>query len=150
VRRCASLPGSPNGEYFATASYDRTACVYGRQPDGSYELRRRFHFAGTVEALAFTPDSASVAFTARNDNYLHYVQLSDMAPTRYNMNKNGDDFVSFVGMDRTPRKHEGAAVGREVAQAHVGGGRSCRRARGSQCKCRRTASTSWSALTSRA
>jgi len=103
--KCLGYPllGSPNGEYFATASYDRTACVYGRQADGSYELRRRFHFAGTVEALAFTPDSASVAFTARNDNYLHYVQLSDMTPTRYNMNKNGDDFVSFVGMDCTRR-----------------------------------------------
>ena len=89
-----------------TASYDRTACLYGPKEGEPYVLLHRYHFPGTVEAVAFSPDSAYVTFTARDDNYLHYVRLEDSVPTKYNMNQNGDDFVSFVGMDGA-RKVEG-------------------------------------------
>jgi WD40 repeat protein len=94
----ASL-GSPKGTHFATASYDRTACLYGPRGDDAWTLLHRFHFRGTAEAIAFSPDGAYVVLTARDDNYLHYVRVEDGAVARYNMNENGDDFVSFVAMD---------------------------------------------------
>ena len=61
-------------------------------------LLRKFNFRGPVEALAFTADSKHLVLTARDDNYLHYISLPGLVDTKFNMNANADDFVSFTVM----------------------------------------------------
>ncbi|KAI9358567.1 WD40-repeat-containing domain protein [Zopfochytrium polystomum] len=89
---------SPDGEWFATAGYDKTANIYRLQEprdsdqqeplgkeDGhdqgnppQYEKVQTLYFNGPVECLAFVrTDGASgtLIIGARNDNYLHFVTL---------------------------------------------------------------------------
>ncbi|KAF7730571.1 hypothetical protein EC973_001952 [Apophysomyces ossiformis] len=85
-----------DGKYMATASYDRTVCIY-RQDNAeglpSYSLMKQLTFIGSVETICFSGETLVVG--ARDDNYLHYIDLPDLKETRCNMNANGDDWVSF-------------------------------------------------------
>jgi len=90
---------SPDGQWLATASYDRTLCIYAWKEDSGYQLAKKFGpLVGNVESICFLPDSLTLVAGIRDDNYLHYISLTDFSDTRYNMNANGDDWVSFTPM----------------------------------------------------
>ncbi|OAD04780.1 hypothetical protein MUCCIDRAFT_155716 [Mucor lusitanicus CBS 277.49] len=86
----------------ATASYDRTVCVYGvdESQQGSaslpkYKLLKQLGpFIGNAETICFANDTTLVV-GVRDDNYLHYINLENMQQQRINMNATGDDWVSF-------------------------------------------------------
>ncbi|CAO0797656.1 unnamed protein product [Mucor circinelloides] len=90
------------GKYIATASYDRTVCVYvvdeseGSAPLPRYKLLKQLGpFIGNAETICFVNDSTLVV-GVRDDNYLHYINLeNNMQQERINMNATGDDWVSF-------------------------------------------------------
>lgn len=89
-----------NGKYIATASYDRTICIYIHNGESEsnlpkYELLKQLGpFLGNVETICFANEDVLVA-GIRDDNYLHYIHLPDMHQERINMNATGDDWVSF-------------------------------------------------------
>jgi WD40 repeat protein len=90
---------SPDGLWYASASYDRTLNVYSWSNEHGYQLARKFGpLVGNVEAICFLPDSLTLVAGVRDDNYLHYISLRDFSDTRHNMNSNGDDWVSFTPM----------------------------------------------------
>lgn len=68
------------------------------ESEGKYELLKRWSFGGNVEAIEFTPDSNTLIVSARNDNYLNYIDLHSFEVKRVNMNSNGDNHVSFTAM----------------------------------------------------
>ncbi|KAK9766291.1 hypothetical protein K7432_004722 [Basidiobolus ranarum] len=95
---------SPDGNYFASCSYDKTFNIYKavkKDENGLpvYELVKTFYFRGYVESLAFMLDSSYVVVGVREDNYLYYINLESLEYEKYNMNSNGDDWVSFTPMD---------------------------------------------------
>nr|CAG8468260.1 4910_t:CDS:2 [Entrophospora candida] len=60
-------------------------------------------FGGNVESFCFLPDNQYIIVGVRNDNYLHYINLlNNFEDKKYNMNANGDDWVSFTPMDISP------------------------------------------------
>jgi WD40 repeat protein len=90
-----------HGKYIATASYDRTVCIYQAEPEDKnglpqYTLLKRLGpFIGNVETICFASETVLVV-GVRDDNYLHYVDLNQQGETkRVNMNATGDDWVSF-------------------------------------------------------
>lgn len=90
---------SPDGQWCATASYDRTLCIYAFKEDSGYQLVKQFGpLVGNVESICFLADSQTLVAGIRDDNYLHYISLKDFSDTRYNMNSNGDDWISFTPM----------------------------------------------------
>lgn len=99
---------SPDGQYFVSASYDRTLNIYKSITPTSYEKVHTATFRGPVESLCFMPPSTdnkphSVVVGAREDNYLTYISLDDsFTTTTYNMNENNDDWVSFTPMFLAP------------------------------------------------
>ncbi|KAI9246131.1 S-adenosyl-L-methionine-dependent methyltransferase [Sporodiniella umbellata] len=87
---------SPDGDYMATASYDRTVCIYKNQSKEmpKYELVKQVGpFLGNVESICYGKDQLILG--VRNDNYLHYIHLPSLSIERVNMNSTGDDWVSF-------------------------------------------------------
>ncbi|KAJ3416445.1 hypothetical protein HDV05_001603 [Chytridiales sp. JEL 0842] len=117
---------SPNGKWFVTASYDRTANIYSvdvdSQPNAgillpTYKLQQTLNFPGAVESLAFLPsnslsDSSQQTFVvaSRDDNCIHFVSVPSQPPlsdtplldllqtTKWNMNPSNDGWVSFTAM----------------------------------------------------
>ncbi|CAI8053608.1 Transcription initiation factor TFIID subunit 5 [Geodia barretti] len=67
---------SSSGNFFITASYDKTICVYKLRNDEVelYDIIQKLHFKGVIESLAFCKCR------------------------QMNMNSIGDDYVSFVPM----------------------------------------------------
>ncbi|CDS04727.1 hypothetical protein LRAMOSA07257 [Lichtheimia ramosa] len=88
-----------DGRYMATASYDRTVCIYEQDQEGSghYRLIKQLGpFLGNVETICFA-DNAVLVIGVRDDNYLHYIHLQDgFKDQKCNMNANNDDWVSFA------------------------------------------------------
>ncbi|KAI8063432.1 WD40-repeat-containing domain protein [Gilbertella persicaria] len=85
-----------DGHYMATASYDRTVCLYqsDRSTLPNYTMIKRLGpFIGNVETICFMKNQLVVG--VRDDNYLHYTHLDSLASYRVNMNATGDDWVSF-------------------------------------------------------
>ncbi|KAI8366924.1 WD40-repeat-containing domain protein [Blakeslea trispora] len=90
------------GRFMATASYDRTVCIYLQQEQSNlptYSLLKRLGpFIGNVETICFV-EPTTLIIGVRDDNYLHYISLADepqaIQSTRINMNATGDDWVSF-------------------------------------------------------
>ncbi|KYQ91072.1 hypothetical protein DLAC_07975 [Tieghemostelium lacteum] len=89
---------SNDGQLFATCSYDKTVCVYGKDGD-TYKLKHTWEVANTVESLIFTPSGDNIIAAIRESNYLHYFNIEDHSIEKYNMNSNGDDHVSFSAME---------------------------------------------------
>lgn len=90
-----------DGKYIATASYDRTVCIYMDNDDSSsnglptYQLAKQLGpFIGNVETICFA-NRDTLVIGVRDDNHLHYIHLPDMTQQRINMNATGDDWVSF-------------------------------------------------------
>ncbi|CAG8487677.1 7756_t:CDS:2 [Ambispora gerdemannii] len=119
---------SPDGSMFATASHDHTVNFYKMLPpstvpntprspasprsptfnnqiDIKYAKVHSMIFTGNVEAFCFLPNNESLVIGVREDNYLHYVDLVNFQDTKYNMNENGDEWVSFTPMDISPSPH---------------------------------------------
>ncbi|XP_011270465.1 hypothetical protein CAOG_08825 [Capsaspora owczarzaki ATCC 30864] len=111
---------SPNGEYFATASYDHHVGLYRRvqkvskpveDDDDSdaeeepapfkFERVGHFLFEGYAEALCFSPEGDELCMAARNDCFLHFVELTsgNYERSKMNMNALGDTHVSFTALD---------------------------------------------------
>ncbi|KAI9013877.1 WD40-repeat-containing domain protein [Phycomyces nitens] len=88
-----------HGKYIATASYDKYVCVYEADQDSTsaptYTLIKKLGpFVGNAETICFLgPDVLVIG--VRDDNYLHYIHLPDFSREKYNMNANGDNWVSF-------------------------------------------------------
>ncbi|KAI7900801.1 WD40-repeat-containing domain protein [Cokeromyces recurvatus] len=89
------------GKYIATASYDRTVCIYSMEQEDeaqnlpNYKLIKQVGpFIGNVETICFV-DEITLVIGVRDDNYLHYLNLETMQQERINMNSTGDDWVSF-------------------------------------------------------
>ncbi|KAJ3178292.1 hypothetical protein HDU87_003604 [Geranomyces variabilis] len=112
------------GEWFVTASYDRTVNFYRRttSEDASPPVFEKAHsvlFRGAVESMCFLePPRRAAAIEAtqqlkddapltviigcRDDNRLHYIELDPSRgypSTTTNMNANGDDWISFTAAD---------------------------------------------------
>ncbi|GAA5808858.1 hypothetical protein MFLAVUS_002257 [Mucor flavus] len=86
-----------DGKYMATASYDRTVCIYVSDETDTpkYKLIKQLGpFIGNAETICFASQEVLV-IGVRDDNYLHYINLTDMSQTKINMNATGDDWVSF-------------------------------------------------------
>lgn len=86
-----------DGKYIATASYDRTVCIYVSDETNSpkYRLLKQLGpFLGNVETICFASQEVLV-IGVRDDNYLHYLHVPDMSQSKINMNATGDDWVSF-------------------------------------------------------
>jgi WD40 repeat protein len=97
------------GRFFATASYDRTLCIYKDNTSSeddddkaSYDLvAKRGPYVGNVETLVFSPDGTTLIAGIQNDHCLHVIHLDDSDltqranDTKINLNANGDDWVSF-------------------------------------------------------
>ncbi|KAG2222443.1 hypothetical protein INT45_009455 [Circinella minor] len=90
-----------DGRYIATASYDRMINIYEQQQvekgDVEYKLAKQLGpFLGNVETICFLPNDNILVAGVHDDNYLHYIHLDDRyRHEKYNMNSNGDDWVSF-------------------------------------------------------
>ncbi|GAA5806201.1 WD40-repeat-containing domain protein [Helicostylum pulchrum] len=86
-----------DGKYIATASYDRTVCIYVSDETDTpkYKLIKQLGpFIGNAETICFASQDVLV-IGVRDDNYLHYINITDMSQTKINMNATGDDWVSF-------------------------------------------------------
>lgn len=95
---------SPDGLWFATASYDRTANLYKKKPDSDpiqFEKVKTFHFRGAVEALEFSPDNDELCIAVRDDCLLYFIDLKspEYEPITMNMNALKDTYVSFTALD---------------------------------------------------
>eukprot|EP01091_Cochliopodium_minus_P017374 TRINITY_DN6792_c0_g1_i1.p1 TRINITY_DN6792_c0_g1~~TRINITY_DN6792_c0_g1_i1.p1 ORF type:complete len:384 (+),score=97.19 TRINITY_DN6792_c0_g1_i1:32-1183(+) len=90
---------SDDGKYFATASYDKTVNLYGVKENGEFELKHNYQFLNVIEAICFTVDSKQLVCGIRDDNHLYYLNLETQQRSKYNMNANGDNHVSFFAMD---------------------------------------------------
>ncbi|CAG8642777.1 6730_t:CDS:2 [Ambispora leptoticha] len=116
---------SPDGLMFATA-YDHTVNFYKMIPsavpdtpkspasprsptfnqiDIKYVKVHSMKLTGNVEAFCFLPNNESLVIGVREDNYLHYIDLVNFQDTKYSMNENGDERVSFTPMDISPSPH---------------------------------------------
>ncbi|GJJ78035.1 hypothetical protein EMPS_10394 [Entomortierella parvispora] len=105
------------GAMFITGSHDKTANFYKAQQRQShdtndlpvYALDKTMVFKGAVESMCVLPPSKNRAPTViigtRDDNYLHYIDLTNYSVTKYNMNVNKDDWVSFTPMDISASPH---------------------------------------------
>ena len=105
---------SPDGTFFASASYDRTVRLYscsyedneesGDSASFQCELVREFSFprGGAIEAIIFHQGDGklSLVVSAREDCCLHVINCGDLSDVRLlNMNELGDEHVSFSAMD---------------------------------------------------
>ncbi|KAF9974557.1 hypothetical protein BGZ73_002041 [Actinomortierella ambigua] len=111
-----------DGNLIVTASHDRTVVVYKAVPasDASagetlplYAKDKDFSFKGAVEGFCVLPPSPNrpptVVIGTRDDNYLHYIDLLQYTVTRYNMNANNDDWVSFTPLEISASPHNDGA-----------------------------------------
>ncbi|CAB4375114.1 unnamed protein product [Rhizophagus irregularis] len=117
---------SIDGNMIVTASYDHTINIYKVVNDESnpilsptspytpltpstpntplpkYNKIHSTRFGGNIESMCFLPDNQYLVVGVRGDNYLHYINLTNFSDKKYNMNSNGDDWVSFTPMDISP------------------------------------------------
>jgi COMPASS component SWD3 len=93
---------SPGGTRFASASYDKSVCVYAEAEDESstdkWRLEHKWLFAGTVECIIFVTEF-SVLVSVRDSHLLYLLDLTTYERTDINLNPNLDDWVSFTAMD---------------------------------------------------
>jgi WD40 repeat protein len=92
----------PEGQHFATGSYDHSVCLYERSASShTFQLKKQFLFASNVESIHFTLDGKLLLVAAREDNYLHCVNVDTLTEWKLNMNANQDDHVSFSALHVT-------------------------------------------------
>ena len=92
---------SPSGGRFASASYDRTVCLYcedDAEGGNGWRLEHKWMFAGTVECILFLSEQ-SMLVSVRDSHLLFMLDLTDYSRTEINLNPNLDDWVSFTAMD---------------------------------------------------
>ncbi|KAF9138151.1 hypothetical protein BGX30_009470 [Mortierella sp. GBA39] len=106
-----------DGAVIITGSHDKTVNIYKvkedrNQSNGSlptYVLDKTLNFKGAVEGMCVLPPSKNrsptVVIGTRDDNYLHYVDLTTYSTVKYNMNANKDDWVSFTPMEISASPH---------------------------------------------
>jgi len=116
---------SIDGNKIVTASYDHTINFYEIENGGinpilsstsprtpltptllpKYNKIHSITFGGNIESMCFLPDNQYLIVGIRGDNYLHYINLINFSDKKYNMNSNGDYWVSFTPMDISPSPH---------------------------------------------
>jgi COMPASS component SWD3 len=91
---------SPDGTRFASASYDKSVCLYAEEEPGSgtWKLEHKWLFAGTVECILFVTEQ-SMLVSVRDSHLLFVLDLTNYERTDINLNPNLDDWVSFTAMD---------------------------------------------------
>ncbi|KAF9287208.1 hypothetical protein BGZ68_002100 [Mortierella alpina] len=108
-----------NGAMIITGSHDKTVNFYKAQQEighggdssvlPTYTLDKTLTFKGAVEGMCVLPSSKNrpptVIIGTRDDNYLHYVDLTNYNIVKYNMNVNKDDWVSFTPMEISASPH---------------------------------------------
>eukprot|EP00123_Amoebidium_parasiticum_P003415 comp14708_c0_seq1/m.11095 comp14708_c0_seq1/g.11095 ORF comp14708_c0_seq1/g.11095 comp14708_c0_seq1/m.11095 type:complete len:392 (-) comp14708_c0_seq1:370-1545(-) len=95
---------SRDGQYIVFGSYDKTATIHRKlEGKNEYELAKRLSLAGAVESLAFSHDGKELVLGVRDDNYLHFIDLTtpELKESTLNLNELGDDWVSFSPLDIT-------------------------------------------------
>eukprot|EP00795_Rhopilema_esculentum_P013939 gene13939-4894_t len=95
---------SPSGRYFATASYDKSICIFRIKEEeaSGFDLLKKLDHAGCVEAICFKKDTDVLIASVRDDNMLSIYDLAKENINecdQLNMNAFGDDYVSFNAMD---------------------------------------------------
>ncbi|RIA93265.1 WD40-repeat-containing domain protein [Glomus cerebriforme] len=120
---------SIDGNMIVTASYDHTINIYNVEngentpilsptspgtpllssttniPLPKYNKIHSITFGGNIESICFLSNDQYLVVGIRGDNYLHYINLVNFSDKKYNMNSNGDDWVSFTPMDISPSPH---------------------------------------------
>ncbi|KAG0361764.1 hypothetical protein BGZ54_008977 [Gamsiella multidivaricata] len=105
-----------DGAAIVTGSHDKIVNIYKAtkaDPDQSklptYVLEKTLTFKGAIEGMCVLPASKNrtptVVIGTRDDNYLHYVDLTSYNIVKYNMNVNKDDWVSFTPMEISASPH---------------------------------------------
>ncbi|KAF9905944.1 hypothetical protein EC991_001185 [Linnemannia zychae] len=106
-----------DGAAIITGAHDKTVNIYkvkedqDHSTDGlpTYVLDKTLIFKGAVEGMCVLPPSKNrsptVVIGTRDDNYLHYVDLTNYNIVKYNMNVNKDDWVSFTPMEISVSPH---------------------------------------------
>ncbi|KAF9917164.1 hypothetical protein BX616_001768 [Lobosporangium transversale] len=124
-----------DGSRIITASHDKTVRIYKAIEEEEtnnrsqekrlprYVLDKTLTFKGAVESLCVLPWPSNSGVSSvdngicnetrpptavvgtRDDNYLHYINLSDYSVTKYNMNLNNDNWVSFTPMEISASPH---------------------------------------------
>ncbi|KAG0275057.1 hypothetical protein BGZ95_009212 [Linnemannia exigua] len=106
-----------DGAAIITGAHDKTVNIYKVKEDENqingglpaYVLDKTLIFKGAVEGMCVLPSSKNrpptVVIGTRDDNYLHYVDLSNYSIVKYNMNVNKDDWVSFTPMEISVSPH---------------------------------------------
>lgn len=90
---------SPNGQWVASASHDRTVRFFALDPvAGALALRHHVALATIPEAVAFVGND-TVLVAARETNLLRRVHVSDWSVDELNLNQLGDDHVGFSVLD---------------------------------------------------
>lgn len=122
---CDTLFQGPDGRWLATIGHDKQVHVYevtetapdpatipavleGEEPDDlatspslAFSHRHILITKTNPEAAIFLPDSSSLMYSARDDNILHELKMpTESAPDEwklsgYNLNENGDAWISF-------------------------------------------------------
>ncbi|OZJ03438.1 hypothetical protein BZG36_03181 [Bifiguratus adelaidae] len=90
---------SLDGQNIATASRDGFVKAYHRTTtEDEWQLAKTFGpFGDAVECLAFL-DATTIIIGARGDNYLYYIDIVSGKIEKYNLNANGDNWISFMPM----------------------------------------------------
>jgi COMPASS component SWD3 len=88
---------SDNGEFLITCSFDKTVQFYKLNDCSQYEFLTKTSFSGIVEAACFV--KTTLILGVRGDHQLHYVELDPWEHLKYNMNQNGDHWISFTPLD---------------------------------------------------
>lgn len=91
----------PEGDMFATASYDKTVGIYKREGH-AFNLVKTLNFATNVESISFSLDGSQLLIAVREDNNIYSIDLDTFEKIKFNMNANDDNHVSFSAMDITP------------------------------------------------
>ncbi|CAG8563772.1 7716_t:CDS:2 [Acaulospora morrowiae] len=105
------MDGSSNGSganiFSPTTPHNSSNLLSPATPSTPLPLYSKVHtitFDSKIESLCFLPNSSFLIVGIRESCYLHYINLQQdlFEITKYNMNLNGDDWVSFTAMDIVP------------------------------------------------
>eukprot|EP01107_Rhizomastix_libera_P016276 TRINITY_DN6673_c0_g1_i4.p1 TRINITY_DN6673_c0_g1~~TRINITY_DN6673_c0_g1_i4.p1 ORF type:complete len:358 (-),score=106.19 TRINITY_DN6673_c0_g1_i4:183-1256(-) len=96
-----SVKWSESGMFIATASHDKSICLYSVKEEDSkmsLTLLKRFEYLHNVESLCFLHDTQLIA-SMSEDNNIRFIDTTTFEEEMLNVNSAGDDHISFSVLD---------------------------------------------------